>query len=136
MRDRMLSGEDGGVGRLRGNARGEHVFTEHALAGQRVDIRAGGERIPIAPQVIGAQGIRADQNNIRFCLHKSVDRRCQLTRCSPVPEASSHNGFIFRPKRRRGRLKRNRGMFGTNCVQLRVFLGFLLHSFYPPSFLR
>src|ERR1017187_3405377 len=89
MRDRVLAGEDGGMRRLGGNARSEHVFAEHSLTSQFVDVRAGGERILIASQVIGAQRICADQDNIRFCLHGSPIRPwAEFTRYSPIPAAA------------------------------------------------
>ena len=69
MRDRVLAGEDRGVRWLGRDARSEHVFAQHALTCQLVDVRAGRGRILIASQVIGAQRIRGDQNDIRFFLH-------------------------------------------------------------------
>jgi len=72
MRDGVQPAEDGGVGRLRGDAGRKHFFEEHSLAGQRIDMRTGRLGIPIASQVIGAQRIRRDQNYIGFCLHEST----------------------------------------------------------------
>ena len=89
MSDRMLAGEDGGMRRLGGNAWREHVFAEHSLASQLVDMRAGGERILVASQVIGAQRIYADQDNIRFFLHGSPIRPgAEFTRYSLIPAAA------------------------------------------------
>ena len=71
MCDRMLSGEDGGMRWLGGDGRGEAMLEERSLAGELIDVRTGGKRIAVASQVVGAQGIGADENDIRFFLHGS-----------------------------------------------------------------
>ena len=55
--DRVLTGIDGGERRMSGNRRGQVFFEDHTLRRERIDIRRGIAMIPIAAEMIGAQGV-------------------------------------------------------------------------------
>jgi hypothetical protein len=132
MRDRVQPGEDGGMRRLRGNARRKHLFAEHSLAGQPIDMRAGGQGVLIASQVIGAQRIRRDQNNIGFCLHGSNARRTRragvLVDIAQFPQSLDNDGLVFRPDHGRWVFRRRGGRWlGDHHILRRLLCGVLLH---------
>ena len=69
--NRMLARIQGGEGGLRGDPRAEKLIDDDALFGQGVEIRAGGERVAVATQMIGSEGVDHNQQNVRSLSHAS-----------------------------------------------------------------
>ena len=60
------AGDDGSLSRPGGNGRRVGVFEEHPLAGKTVHGRACCAEVAIATQMVRAQGVDANQNNVGF----------------------------------------------------------------------
>jgi hypothetical protein len=61
---RQHAGQNGGVRRQRERRRGHGVLEAHAARGQPIDVRRGSRARPIRADVIGAQRVEGDEEDV------------------------------------------------------------------------